>query len=497
MGESASGGGISRRQFAMGAAAGAAAAAGAGGLTAAEGARRRQGRDRAERKNLELVGFDDLQARSAYQPLIEFNRSARRWIAYVGHHAGTAVNPLTGVEEPNGTSIIDVTNVRRPRYLFHIPGAPGAGEGGGAQMVRVANGSDLPKGDPGKVYLLRTRNSSGPEGSAHQIWDVTNPRRPTLHTTVVSGLNDTHKSWWETSTGIAYLVSGVPGWRAERMTQVFDLSDPSNPVHIRDFGLVGQEPGSTGDVPTDLHGPIRVPEKNRVYFGYGTSSDGIMQIVDREKLITGPPEPTPENLAFPEISQLHLSSQWGAHTTFPVLDMTVAEDSRFPGGGRRDIVVIVNEATSNECTSGAHQMVFLADITDETTPQVISNYHVPEPSGQFCSRGGRFGAHSSNENMTPIYYRKVVFVSYFNAGVRAVDIRDPFAPKEVGFYIPEVTENTDPRCITVNGVERCKTAIQTNNVEVDNRGFIYIVDRANTGMHVLRATGKLAAIAGR
>ena len=497
MGESASGGGISRRQFAMGAAAGAAAAAGAGGLTAAEGARRRQGRDRAERKNLELVGFDDLQARSAYQPLIEFNRSARRWIAYVGHHAGTAVNPLTGVEEPNGTSIIDVTNVRRPRYLFHIPGAPGAGEGGGAQMVRVANGSDLPKGDPTKVYLLRTRNSSGPEGSAHQIWDVTNPRRPTLHTTVVSGLNDTHKSWWETSTGIAYLVSGVPGWRAERMTQVFDLSDPSNPVHIRDFGLVGQEPGSTGDVPTDLHGPISVPEKNRVYFGYGTSSDGIMQVVDREKLITGPPEPTPENLAFPEISQLHLSSQWGAHTTFPVLDLTVAEDSRFPGGGRRDIVVIVNEATSNECTSGAHQMVFLADITDETTPQVISNYHVPEPSGQFCSRGGRFGAHSSNENMTPIYYRKVVFVSYFNAGVRAVDIRDPFAPKEVGFYIPEVTENTDPRCITVNGVERCKTAIQTNNVEVDNRGFIYIVDRANTGMHVLRATGKLAAIAGR
>lgn len=497
MGESASGGGISRRQFAMGAAAGAAAAAGAGGLTAAEGARRRQGRDRAERKNLELVGFDDLQARSAYQPLIEFNRSARRWIAYVGHHAGTAVNPLTGVEEPNGTSIIDVTNVRRPRYLFHIPGAPGAGEGGGAQMVRVANGSDLPKGDPTKVYLLRTRNSSGPEGSAHQIWDVTNPRRPTLATTVVSGLNDTHKSWWETSTGIAYLVSGVPGWRAERMTQVFDLSDPSNPVHIRDFGLVGQEPGSTGDVPTDLHGPISVPEKNRVYFGYGTSSDGIMQIVDREKLIMGPPEPTPENLAFPEISQLHLSSQWGAHTTFPVLDLTVAEDSRFPGGGRRDIVVIVNEATSNECTSGAHQMVFLADITDETTPQVISNYHVPEPSGQFCSRGGRFGAHSSNENMTPIYYRKVVFVSYFNAGVRAVDIRDPFAPKEVGFYIPEVTENTDPRCITVNGVERCKTAMQTNNVEVDNRGFIYIVDRANTGMHVLRATGKLAAIAGR
>jgi hypothetical protein len=496
MGESAPARGFSRREFAKGAAATAAVAAAGGGLAAKAGAGGRPGRDRAERMNLELVGFDDLQARSAYQPLIAFNPIARRWIAYVGHHAGSAVNPLTGQEEPNGTSIIDVTDVRRPRYLFHIPGAPGTGEGGGCQMVRVVNGSDLPKGDPGMVYLLRAHNAGPPEGSSHQIWDVTDPAQPTLHTTVVSGLGDTHKSWWEPKTGIAYLVSGVPGWRAERMTQVYDLSDPANPVHIRDFGLVGQEPGSTGPVPTDLHGPISVPERNRVYFGHGTAASGILQIVDREKLLTGAPEPTPENLAFPEIAQLHLSSQWGAHTTFPVLGMTVRDDVRFPGGGVRDIVVIVDEATSNECTEGAHQMVWTADITDETTPQIIANYYVPEESGQFCSRGGRFGAHSCNENMTPIYYKKVVFVSYFNAGVRAVDIRNPFAPEEVGFYIPETTENTDPRCIMVNGQERCKTAIQTNNVEVDNRGYIYIVDRANTGMHVLRPTGKLAAIAG-
>jgi hypothetical protein len=28
-------------------------------------------------------------------------------------------------------------------------------------------------------------------------------------------------------------------------------------------------------------------------------------------------------------------------------------------------------------------------------------------------------------------------------------------------------------------------AIQTNNVDVDDRGYIYIVDRANTGLHIL------------
>jgi hypothetical protein len=480
--ESAAGSGISRRQFTMGAAVTSAAVA-AGGLSAAEASRgKRKGRDRADRKNLELAGFDDLQARSAYQPLVEFNPITRRWIAYVGHHGGSAPNPLTGAVENNGTSLIDVTNTNRPRYLAHIPGASGAGEAGGAQMVRVANGTDLPKGDPRKVYMLRALSA------AHEIWDVTDPREPTLLTTVVEGLRGTHKSWWEKDTGIAYLVSGVQGWRTNRMTQVFDLSDPANPVHIRDFGLVGQEPGGTGDVPTSLHGPIAVPEKNRIYFGYGTSSDGILQIVDREKLLTGPTEPTPENLLFPQVSRLDLSSQWGAHTTFPVLGMQIPEDSPFEGGGLRDIVVIVNESTANECDE-AHQMVFLADITDETTPQIISNYHVTEASGDFCSRGGRFGAHSSNENMTPIYYKKIVFVTYFNAGVRAVDIRDPFAPVEVGYYIPETTDDTDPR----DG----KIAIQSNNVEVDNRGYIYIVDRANTGMHILKTTGKLAAIAGR
>ena len=37
--------------------------------------------------------------------------------------------------------------------------------------------------------------------------------------------------------------------------------------------------------------------------------------------------------------------------------------------------------------------------------------------------------------------------------------------------------------------QHCKTAIQTNNVEVDGRGYIYTADRANTGLHVLELTG--------
>jgi hypothetical protein len=67
----------------------------------------------------------------------------------------------------------------------------------------------------------------------------------------------------------------------------------------------------------------------------------------------------------------------------------------------------------------------------------------------------------------------------------------------VGFFIPSVTEATDKRCVKIDGQDRCKVAIQTNNVETDERGYIYIVDRANTGLHILELTGEARAIAGQ
>jgi len=76
--------------------------------------------------NMELVGQSDLQGRSAYQPII-INEDGRE-IAYVGHHTGTAMNSLTHAVEPNGTSIVDVTDPANPKYLAHIPGSTQAGE---------------------------------------------------------------------------------------------------------------------------------------------------------------------------------------------------------------------------------------------------------------------------------------------------------------------------------------------------------------------------------
>ena len=446
-----------------------------------------QGGAAAEKSNMELVGFQDLAGRSAYQPLV--HRQGERWIAYIGHHGGKTLNPVTGATEDNGTSIVDVTDPHAPKLVAHIPGEPGSGESGGAQMVRVCDGATLPRADKSKVYLLRPFGNQ-----SHEIWDVTDPAKPAKITTIVK-VKGTHKSWWECDTGMAYLVSGLEGWRVRRMTQVYDLSDPAHPRFIRNFGLAGQQPGATGEPPEELHGMISTgPQRNRIYFGYGTNKRGILQIVDRDKLIRGAAEPTDANLNYPEVGRLYLPPTNGAHTTFPVLGVDVAEFARDLGGGKRDFAVIVDESLANECQE-QRQMVWIADITAEQHPFNVASWTVPEASGNFCSRGGRFGSHSSNENMTPIYYRRMVFIAFFNAGVRALDIRDPYHPKEVAYYIPAVTEKTDKRCVGKGAAERCKVAIQTNNVEVDDRGYVYIVDRANTGMHILELTGEARRIA--
>jgi len=97
--------------------------------------------------------------------------------------------------------------------------------------------------------------------------------------------------------------------------------------------------------------------------------------------------------------------------------------------------------------------------------------------GNYCGRGARFGVHSHEENFRNPMYGKLTALAYFNGGLRIWDIREPQAPREVAFYVPEANALTDT------------AGYMTNNVEVDNRGYIYIVDRNGAGMDILQLTG--------
>ena len=99
------------------------------------------------------------------------------------------------------------------------------------------------------------------------------------------------------------------------------------------------------------------------------------------------------------------------------------------------------------------------------------------PASNFAGR--RCGAHNVHENPpVPGAWRSedMVLGTFFNAGVRAYDIRDPFAPREVAYFVPPKPEGSP-----------VPTA-QINDVFVDDRGIVFAVDRHAGGLYVLEMT---------
>src|SRR5260221_8214916 len=72
-----------------------------------------------EARNVRLVGFHDLAARSAYQPTIK--RQGDRWIAYIGSHRGASEDPPKRQPQGRGTPHIHVTGAPAPGVLFPQP----------------------------------------------------------------------------------------------------------------------------------------------------------------------------------------------------------------------------------------------------------------------------------------------------------------------------------------------------------------------------------------
>ncbi|NWF54258.1 MAG: hypothetical protein HXY45_05635 [Syntrophaceae bacterium] len=399
----------------------------------------------AEAQNVRLLGHHDLQGRDSLQIVLKGN------FAYIGHHRGEAFNPLTGKNEANGTSIVDVSDPRQPRVVAHIPGRRGAE----SRAVQVAH-----KFFDGKDYLLRNQESGDFIG--FEAWDITVKGKPRMVSTI-SHLQAAHKIWWDVKTGYAHLSGTQPGWRGQHLI-IYDLRNPSQPKFVSTWGLPQQRPGGPGGEGVSLHHPV--VDGNRAYLSYLFGGD--MVILD----ISDPSKPR-------MISHLDFSPPFsGIHTTVPFKRMK-APDYTQGLGDARDFLVLSEESFAHNCRELRRQ-IYIVDATEEANPIPVAIFKVPD--GDFCERGGRFGPHQFAETKDgEIIGGTLLYVAYFNAGLRVVDIADPHHPREVGFYIP------DP---AGSGPGKKKTIIQTNDVDLDYRGLIYITDRAGNGLHILEFTRK-------
>ena len=93
----------------------------------------------------------------------------------------------------------------------------------------------------------------------------------------------------------------------------------------------------------------------------------------------------------------------------------------------------------------------------------------------------RFGPHNLHENRAGSYRSaRVVFVTYFNAGLRVYDLVDPARPVELASWVPE----------TPAGQE----APQTNDLFVEANGRVWATDRIGGGLHCLEPEPELAEL---
>jgi hypothetical protein len=392
--------------------------------------------------NIEVVGYTDLQKRPGFK--IALHKVGERWFLY------------TAALWHSGMTIVEVTNPADPRFIRFIPGPPNTW----TLQVQIADGRMITSmecippgwgGAPGKPYA---------EGFL--IWDLADPESPKNIGHFKTGGRGTHRNYYD--GGRYVYATGLPEGYEGHILQIVDIDDPANPVEVSRWWREGQwVAGGEKGVPhgTLLHGGAHV-RGERAYLPYSAGGFVILDISDKRapRLVSDLPFSPP------------FQSFIAVHTALPLLD--------------RELAIINSEAIVEDCNEPLGY-AGIVDIKDEKNPRLISLFPLPQPPEgapyrNFCQKGGRFGPHNQHQWQYQdilLHDENLVFLTYFNAGLRVFDISDERLPREIAYFIPP-----DPS-ERIGLLPESKLVAQTEDVLVDARGYIYITDK-NHGIYILR-----------
>jgi hypothetical protein len=142
-------------------------------------------------------------------------------------------------------------------------------------------------------------------------------------------------------------------------------------------------------------------------------------------------------------------------------------------------LLAISDETVHDNAADFPKLLWFADASQEASPLIVSSAPLP-PVADYARRGGRFGAHNLHEN-EPFGWswqsEDIVFGTFFNAGVRAYDVRNPFQPVEVASFVPPAPPGS------------AVGAAQINDVYVSSDGIVYAVDRCGGGLYLLQFEG--------
>ena len=394
--------------------------------------------------------------------------------AYVGH--------ITN-EEGLGTSILDVSDPKKPKLLSQIPVGDRNSHSHKARVIgdiMIVNveqnmtaigrkADELPKlrtqlraalgRDPSHAELaekLGVKASDIPAVEAMEkepynqggfkIYDVSDRAKPKLITHHKTHARGVHR--FDMDAAYAYISTEMPGCIGNILV-IYDIRNPARLEEVSRWWLPGQHLAG-GEKPTwsgrqhRLHHALR--QGNTMWAGCWHGGVRVVDVSDIRK---------PRTIG-----------EYNYHPPFPEPSHTFMGVP--PINGRRIAIAIDEEdhassaAELDKRRGRPHGCLWVFDVTDLAKIRPLSIFEVSELDSPWSRAApGRFGAHQFQEHMKG--GDTLVYCAWFAGGLRIVDIADPSAPQEVGYYIPEPAPG--------------KAAPQSNDVDVDERGLIYLGDR--------------------
>jgi len=358
---------------------------------------------------------------------------------------------------PKNFTAIDVTDPKAPKVVVQTD----------LPHAKMRSNSLDVVGDVMAVAYQTTSVNTQPAG--FDLFDIATPEAPKrIAHFDASGPHSrgVHAVWFVDGETV-HMASGAADFKPrdpkdDQFYRMVDVRNPSQPVELGRWWLPGTRDGDDAPPPERLaakfdtgfraHNTNVFPQRpDRAYIGYIDGGAVILDIADksRPKLVT----------------------QWRYSPPFNGFCHTV-----LPLFGRNLLIV------SDECVRDGGvdwpKLVWVVDARVETNLVPLATCPMP-PYDAFAKRGGRFGAHNLHENLpvpTSWQSEDIVIGTFFNAGVRAFDVSNPYQPEEVAYFVPGAPK------LSAAG------AIQLNDVYVDDRGLVFTVDRFAGGLYILELT---------
>lgn len=428
--------------------------------------------------NMEVVGHDDLGGRGYNADV-----AVHAGFAYVGHWGFSDWAGGTSrfcPEQPrNGVAVLDTRDPVRPVRVSTLQNPPGTS----AEDVNVFTARYGPmKGRDIAAVGIQVCGGSRSDTSIFrgvQLFDVTDPRAPVevgrlstgccargLHETEVEHRTDLKRTFLYASVPAsgypdASSPSGVYDQQGRGDFRLIDITNPSSPVEVSDWGVVSDPvPGlpvaGQGCDADGNYGHSVTPSADGklAFVAYWDSGFIALDVTD-------PATPV-----------------YKGRTVYPADADGDAHSSSYDASRRLLFTADEDFCKASAGTERGFGYLRVMDVSNLAAPRQVGTYRTPNSSGTKDVAAGDYTIHLTELVGTTLY------ASWYSDGVRVIDVADARNPREVANFVPPAGQNP----VKPSQRNTLTNTTQVWGVAVDEAtGLVYLSDM-NTGLWIVRRT---------